>query len=177
MFFNRVNGKSRMKYLTSFFAILLVICPGCVTMQSGQQVYEADIVIYGGTSSAVIAAVQAKRMGKSVIFVSPDKHLGGLSAGGLGQTDSGRKEVIGGLSREFYERLGKYYGKKEAQWKFEPHVAEQVFEDFVAEYNIPVHRDEWLDRKKGVKLDGAHRLDYYPQRQDIQGQRLYRHDL
>ncbi len=144
-----------MKYLTSFFAILLVICTGCITMQSGQQVYEADIVIYGGTSSAVIAAVQAKRMGKSVIFVSPDKHLGGLSAGGLGQTDSGRKEVIGGLSREFYERLGKYYGKKEAQWKFEPHVAEQVFEDFVAEYNIPVHRDEWLDRNKGVKLDGA----------------------
>ena len=37
-----------------------------------------DLVIYGGTAAGVIAAVQAKKMGKSVIVVGPDKHLGGL---------------------------------------------------------------------------------------------------
>lgn len=49
---------------------------------------EYDVVIYGGTSAAVTAAIQVKKMGKSVIVISPDKHLGGLSAGGLGYTDS-----------------------------------------------------------------------------------------
>ena len=46
--------------------------------------YSAEIVIYGGTSSAVMAAVEAKKLGKSVIVVSPDKYLGGLTSGGLG---------------------------------------------------------------------------------------------
>ena len=136
-----------------------------------------DVVIYGGTSAAITAAVQAKKMGKSVIIVSPDKHLGGLSSGGLGWTDTGKKEVIGGLSREFYHRVFLHYDKDESwkwqpkekygnkgqgnrsidgeertMWIFEPSVAEQIFEDFVKEYEIPVHRDEWLDREKGVTL-------------------------
>ena len=138
-----------------------------------------DIVIYGGTCSAIIAAVQAKKMGKSVIVVSPDKHLGGLSSGGLGFTDTGNKAVIGGLSRDFYHRVWLHYDKDSAwvqqkkseyggkgqgtpamdgenrtMWIFEPHVAEQVFEDYVKEFGLEVVRDEWLDRAKGVKKDG-----------------------
>ena len=140
-----------------------------------------DVVVYGGTSAGVMAAVQAKREGKSVVIVCPDKHLGGLSSGGLGYTDTGKKEVIGGLAREFYHRVWLHYQKKDAwtwqkrseygnkgqgspaidgaqrtMWIFEPHVAEQIFEDFIKEYKIEVHRDEWLDRSKlGVeKQDG-----------------------
>ncbi|MGI9430468.1 MAG: FAD-dependent oxidoreductase [Bythopirellula sp.] len=115
-----------------------------------------DVVVYGPTSAGVVAAVQAKRMGKSVVLVGPDKHLGGLSSGGLGKTDIGNKQAIGGLSREFYRRIGKHYGKDEA-WLFEPHVAERVFEDFVQENQIDVHRDEWLERSPGrgvTKRDG-----------------------
>ena len=117
---------------------------------------EYDLVVYGQTSAGVMAAVQARRLGKTVILVGPDKHLGGLSSGGLGSTDIGNKAAIGGLSREFYGRLGKHYGKPE-MWTFEPHVAEQVFENFIAENNITVHRDEWLDRTpgKGVKLENG----------------------
>ncbi|MVM36634.1 FAD-dependent oxidoreductase [Spirosoma sp. HMF3257] len=137
----------------------------------------ADVIIYGGTSAAVMAAVQVKKMGKSVIIVSPDKHLGGLSAGGLGFTDTGNKEVIGGLSREFYQRLYQHYqkdsswewqkrseygnkgqgtpaidGTNRTMWIFEPHAAEQVFEDFVREYKLTIYRDEWLDRSvKGIQ--------------------------
>jgi hypothetical protein len=139
-----------------------------------------DVVIYGGTSAAITAAVQAKRMGKTVIVVSPDKHLGGLSSGGLGYTDTGNKAVIGGLSRDFYHRVWQHYDRAEAwqwqkkseygnkgqgtpaidgaqrtMWIFEPHVAEQVFEDFVRENGITVVRDEWLDRAKGVKKADA----------------------
>lgn len=136
----------------------------------------ADLIIYGGTSAGVIAAVQAKRMGKSVVIVCPDKHLGGLSSGGLGFTDTGDKSVIGGLAREFYHRIWQHYDRPEAwrwqkkeqygnkgqgtpaidgenrtMWIFEPHVAEQVFEDFVREYHLRVDRDEWLDRARGVQ--------------------------
>ena len=79
---------------------------------------EYDVVIYGGTGAAIGAAVQAKRMGKSVVVVSPDKHLGGLSSGGLGFTDTGNKAVIGGVSREFYHRVWQHYDKAGA-WKWQ----------------------------------------------------------
>ena len=143
------------------------------------QAADYDVVVYGGTSAGVIAAVQAKKMGKSVVLVGPDRHLGGLSSGGLGYTDTGNKSVIGGLSREFYHRVWKHYsteaawkwqkrseygnkgqgtkamdGEQRTMWIFEPHVAEQVFDDFVKDYKIPLHRNEWLDRKKGVKKKG-----------------------
>jgi hypothetical protein len=132
----------------------------------------ADVVIYGGTSGAIAAALQAKAMGKSVVVVSPDRHLGGLSSGGLGWTDSGKKEVIGGLAREFYRRLKQHYDKPEAWvhqqpeeykhytanadaiWVFEPKVAEAAFEAWVKEQGIPVVRDAWLDREQGVVKEG-----------------------
>jgi hypothetical protein len=85
-----------------------------IDAQTSPKTRTADVIVYGGTSGAVMAAVQVKKMGKSVILVSPDKHLGGLSAGGLGYTDSGNKEVIGGISKEFYQVLFKHYQKPEA---------------------------------------------------------------
>ncbi len=77
-----------------------------------------DVVVYGGTSAGVIAAVQAKKMGKSVVIVGPDKHLGGLSSGGLGYTDTGNKAVIGGLARNFYHRVWMEY-QKDATWAWQ----------------------------------------------------------
>jgi hypothetical protein len=140
---------------------------------------KADIIVYGCTSGAVTAAIQARRMGKSAIMVCPEKHLGGLTAGGLGWTDSGNRAVIGGLSREFYHRVWKHYDKPEAwrwqkkeeygnkgqgtealdqtartMWIFEPHVAEKVYEEWVKELRIPVYRNSWLDRKGGVRKQG-----------------------
>ena len=80
--------------------------------------YEADIVVYGGTSADVVAAIQSVKMGKSVILVSPDLHFGGMSSTGLGSTDSGNTKSIGGVAREFYEQVHLYYRKPEAwQWQ------------------------------------------------------------
>jgi hypothetical protein len=101
------------------------------------QKYKVDVVVYGGTSAGVIAAYTAKKLGKSVILVQPSRHLGGLSAGGLGQTDIGNKSAITGLSHDFYKRIGKHYGVPE-QWIFEPHVAEKVFNEYISEANIKV---------------------------------------
>jgi glycine/D-amino acid oxidase-like deaminating enzyme len=80
----------------------------------------------------IVAAVQAAQLHHSVLLIEPGRHLGGMTSGGLGQTDIGNKMVIGGLSREFYRRVGQAYGKGEA-WKFEPHVAEKVFTDWIAD--------------------------------------------
>ncbi|CAN5450251.1 hypothetical protein BH23BAC1_BH23BAC1_06950 [soil metagenome] len=161
-----------------FLSAFLFLNLSCSENFSKENFHQADIIIYGGTSAAITAALQATRMGKSVIVVSPDVHLGGLSSGGLGFTDTGNKEVIGGLSREFYHRVYLHYQKPEAwkwqaqseygnkgqgtpaidgaertMWIFEPHVAEAVFEDFVKENNIQIFRDEWLNREEGVKKE------------------------
>uniref|UniRef100_UPI0039832F0E FAD-dependent oxidoreductase n=1 Tax=Daejeonella sp. TaxID=2805397 RepID=UPI0039832F0E len=89
-----------------------------LSMKSDKSTYEADLIVYGGTSAAITSAVQAARMGKSVLVVSPDTHLGGLSSGGLGFTDTGNKQVIGGLAREFYHRIYLHYQKEESwQWQ------------------------------------------------------------
>jgi hypothetical protein len=139
--------------------------------------FKTDLLIYGGTAAAVIAAVQARRMGKSVLMVSPDQLLGGMSASGLGFTDAGNTAAIGGLAREFYQRLYDYYQDPahwrwerpeeytnqgqdtpaidhtyQACWCFEPRAAKAVFEQFVKEYEIEVHRPAWLDREHGVEV-------------------------
>jgi hypothetical protein len=151
----------------------------CFALSLGFAANPSDLVIYGCTSGAITAAVQAKRMGKSVTVVCPERHLGGLTAGGLGWTDSGNKAVIGGLSREFYHRVWQHYEKPGAwrwqkreeygnkgqgtealdktgrtMWIFEPHVAERVYEGWVKEVKIPIVRNAWLDREEGVKKDG-----------------------
>ena len=73
------------------------------------QIYNSDIVIYGGTSSGVIAAIEASRLGNEVILIEPSSRIGGLTTGGLGQTDIGNKQVIGGVALEFYQNIKKYY--------------------------------------------------------------------
>ncbi len=113
-----------------------------------------DVAVYGGTSGGVAAAVQAARMGKKVVLIEPGKHLGGLTSGGLGATDIGNKRAIGGISHEFYRRLGKHYGEEEA-WTFEPHVAEKVMNELVREAGVTVVLDERLDLAGGVKKSAA----------------------
>lgn len=82
-----------------------------------------------------MAAVQARRMGKSVALAVFNTHLGGLSSGGLGATDVGNTGSIGGAAREFYRRIGQRYGVAE-RFNFEPHVAREVFQDWLAEVQV-----------------------------------------
>src|SRR5262245_59240316 len=124
----------------------LRLIPAVLLLFVGCQAFAAetyDVVIYGGTSGGVAAAVQVKRMGKTVVLIEPGKHLGGLTSGGLGATDIGNKAAIGGISREFYQAIKAHYekpeawvhskggpGKEDAMWTFEPHVAEAIYRRF-----------------------------------------------
>lgn len=136
---------------------------------------EADVVIYGGTSAGVIAAVQVQRMGHTAILIEPSTHLGGLTSGGLGATDIGNKRAIGGLSREFYRRVHQHYAQASAwtwerseeyrsdrqasgedtMWTFEPHVAEQIMRTFVREAGVTLVEGERLDLQQGVIRDAT----------------------
>jgi len=115
----------------------------CGFAAQAAELVESDLCIYGGTSGGVVAAVQAARMGKSVVVVEPGRHLGGMTSGGLGQTDVGNSATIGGLSREFYRRVGQRYGRAES-FTFEPHVAEEVFAGWLQELQVPVYYERRL---------------------------------
>lgn len=160
---------------------LMFVCALTLSISYASSIHQADVVIYGGTSAAITSAVELKRSGKSVIIVSPDLHLGGLSSGGLGFTDTGNKSVIGGLAREFYQKVYDHYEQKNAwlwqtkesygnkgqgtpamdganrtMWIFEPHVAESIMENWVKEYDLQVFREEYLDRSSAglIKENG-----------------------
>ena len=133
-----------------------------------------DVVVYGGTSGGVIAAVQAGRMGKNVVLLEPTHHIGGMTAGGLGATDMGNEKAIAGVSREFYQRILQHYQQSPA-WKyetrdqyekrekyyrgdalfgFEPHVAEQTYKEMAADAHVQIELGERLELKEGVKTEG-----------------------
>ncbi|AXI10567.1 xanthan lyase [Oceanobacillus zhaokaii] len=107
------------------------------------KVITKDLIVYGATPAGITAAIQAKKMGLSVAIAEFSNHIGGITASGLGATDLGAKEAIGGLSREFYQRLGSYYGKEE-QWTFEPKAAKLIFTEWVKEHDIPIYYRQHL---------------------------------
>jgi hypothetical protein len=112
---------------------------------------QVDICVYGGTSGGVIAAYTARKAGKTVILIEPGKRLGGMTSGGLGLTDIGNKYAITGLARDYYRRIGQHYGKFE-QWIFEPHVAEDLFSEYVKRGQIDVllsHRLSSVKKSSG----------------------------
>ncbi|MCG2461252.1 FAD-dependent oxidoreductase [Flavobacteriaceae bacterium F89] len=157
----------------AFFCILLLSFHTIIG-----QTKKYDIVIYGGTSAGVAAAIQSSRMAKSVVLIEPSDRIGGLTTGGLGATDIGNKQAIGGISREFYENIKKYYdvpahwkwqqksefleGRQsrtakgeDTMWTFEPSAALAVYNEMIAAGNIDLAYNERLDRKNGVEKEGG----------------------
>lgn len=114
-----------------------------------------DVVVYGATASGSIAAIAAAGEGVEVALLEPGRHVGGAVSGGLGRTDHGNKDVIGGLTLEFFERVGKHYGK-DIEWFLEPHVAEDTFRYWLREAGVDVffeHRVETA-QKMGTRITG-----------------------
>ncbi len=157
------------RYLLLSITLLLLVV-GCAEQD------HFDVVVYGASSGGIAAAIQAKRMGKSVVLLEPSARMGGLTTGGLGQTDIGNKSAIGGFSREFYAGIKTHYSNPEnwkwqtsqsymdggqtrtepgepTMWTFEPSAALKVYSDFIKKEKIKLLLNEKLDRKNGVKLE------------------------
>ncbi|MDQ1231586.1 FAD-dependent oxidoreductase [Sphingomonas sp. SORGH_AS_0879] len=134
----------------------------------------ADIVIYGCTAGGVIAAIEGRRLGRSVTLVCRDAYVGGMTTNGLSWSDTGNHRAIGGLALDFYRRVKRHYDDPAAwslaprparaenfvddgaMWQFEPHVAEHILEDWIAEAGVTVVRDQPIDRSPhGVERNGA----------------------
>lgn len=105
---------------------------------------ENDVIIYGGTPAGITAAIQVKKAGLSVAIVEFSSHVGGMTASGLGATDLGAEAAIGGLSKEFYQKIAAYYGK-DKQWTFEPKAAQYVFDQWIKQHEIPVYVNQHLE--------------------------------
>lgn len=144
----------------------------------GQKTKSYDVVVYGGTSAGIASAIQSSRMGKSVVLIEPGKRLGGLTTGGLGQTDIGNKYVVGGISREFYQNINRYYQVPEnwkwqsrsdymdegqtrtekdedAMWTFEPSAALKVYHQMLSGEKVDIVYGERLNRGNGVIKKGG----------------------
>ena len=161
-----------MKKIIGFLTLVMMI------QVSSAQSKKYDIVVYGGTSAGVAAAIQASRMGKSVVLIEPTNRVGGLTTGGLGQTDIGNKQAIGGISREFYENIKKYYDDpknwkwekrseyidggqtrteegESSMWTFEPSAALKVYHDMLSNEKVKLVYEERLNRASGVNKVGG----------------------
>lgn len=130
---------------------LRLLCLSFLLVYAAAAQQQVDICVYGGTSGGVIAAYTAKKAGKTVLLIEPGNHLGGMTSGGLGLTDIGNKYAITGIARDYYRRIGQHYGKFE-QWIFEPHVAENLFKEYVKRGNVDVlfsHRLSGVKKSNG----------------------------
>ena len=165
-----------MVFCASVVVVMNVLTNGCSQHMADEEC--RDIVIYGSSPAAISAAVQAKRMGKSAVIVAPETRIGGLTTGGLGQTDIGNKSAFGGIALEFYKAVAAYYADpkhwtrqrpesyfpdgqcagskgKETMWTFEPSAALSILEDWEERDGLDICRGELLDRVHGVeKKDG-----------------------
>jgi FAD dependent oxidoreductase len=114
-----------------------------------------DVVVYGDSSAAVAAAVQAKRQGLDVVLVNTTDFLGGMTCSGLSASDIFHRDAVGGVAREIYGRIGAHYGSRYVDY-FEPHVAQAAVDGLVKDVGVTVLMNERLDRSAGgVTKEGA----------------------
>ena len=142
----------------------------CFTTSSRAQVESRDVVVYGSTPAGIVAAIQLRELGRNVLLLEPSGHLGGMTTGGLGATDIGNKQVIGGMAREFYQRVLRYYESESAwrfqkrsdykgahqkpgetsQWTFEPRAAESIYRNWIETSKVELRLNTPLDRSKSL---------------------------
>jgi hypothetical protein len=127
-----------------FLALMLTVVGGCTA-----ETKEFDFAVYGATAGGVATAISASRQGLRVVLIEPSHHIGGMVTGGLSHTDKGNDSVIGGISREFFEKVGAKYGEP-LEWNFEPHVADQVFHEMLSQAKVTLVVDSRLREKRGV---------------------------
>jgi len=171
---NQLTSVNRLSIIVLIALFVSIIFENEIKCQN-----EYDVVIYGGTSAGIIAAIQSSRMDKSVLLIEPTHRIGGMTTGGLGATDIGNKVAIGGISREFYQNIRKYYNdsnnwrwqkredykgtrtdrSEDAMWTFEPSAALDVYKEMIESENIELVYAERLNRQDGVKKDGAKILE------------------
>ena len=161
-----------------FAACAATILSGCVRDSAPA---ERDLVIYGSSPAALTAAIEAQRLGRTAVIVCPETRIGGLTTGGLGQTDIGNKSAFGGLALQFYRDVADWYkvdshwkyekrsdyipdGQcagsfgEDSMWTFEPSAALAILERWERDNKLEIVRGEFLDRKPGGVVRNGSRI-------------------
>jgi hypothetical protein len=133
--------------------LIAIAATSCLPLAAVPKAQNFDLVVYGSTPSGIMAAIAAARSGLHVALVDKAPRVGGMVTGGLSYTDRGNTETIGGIPREFFERVGRHYNEP-VEWGFEPHVAEQVLKDMLQEAHVAVFLNSKLRETDGVKKQG-----------------------
>ncbi|MEM7516770.1 MAG: FAD-dependent oxidoreductase [Planctomycetota bacterium] len=105
-----------------------------------------DVLVLGGGSSGVAAAIQAARSGARTLVCEESPWLGGmLTSAGVSAVDGNEGALGGGIYRELRDHLEGHYGGAEALrtgWVsnvcFEPHVGAQWFAEAAREAGVEV---------------------------------------
>jgi hypothetical protein len=166
-----MNIKSQVLKMKIRHTLLIGLTCLFLSCAENQNHTDTDILVYGATSGGITAAIQAARMGKSVLLIEPSNHVGGTTTGGLVWTDYGEEGVVGGLAGEFYGRVTEHY-RSDAAWKvndpfrerlvnpklqyiksFEPRIADSIFRKMLSEAGIEVMTGQRLDLGSGVKKE------------------------
>lgn len=156
---------SRRQFIETTSLLSLFAFSSPVFAAGGIEHRKFDVCIYGATSGGVMAATTLARLGRSVLLVEPTRHVGGMTAGGLGWIDFGHASSIGGATKKYFDSVRAHYAAENIKtngWSVEPHVAELLFEKILAEKNIEVVREARLNsvqkagrRIRSITLDKA----------------------
>ena len=111
-----------------------------------------DIVIAGGGMGGVSAALQAMRLGMSVLIAEPTGLLGGQAvAAGVSTMDDMTRLRESGIYREFMDKVREFYGEQKKSiatpyWKadgkaFEPYVGNKILREMAESADIIFHAE------------------------------------
>ena len=144
------------------FALLSVLFAGASAAQD-KPIY-TDVLVVGGTTGGIAAALQTAKMGASTVVVEHTPWLGGmLSAAAVSCTD-GNHELRSGIWESFRQALYKHYKSNNlftgwvSETCFEPHVADSIFKAWVhAQPNMQVYYHWYFDKAmmEGNTIKGA----------------------
>lgn len=137
---------SRRAILGAAAAVAALPLISCAADASGEKRY--DVVVYGGVPGGVAAAVAAARNGAKTLLIEQTRHVGGLSTSGVNTSEIEHmlEPTYGGIAMEFYRRVGKHYGLDLPQYRWESHVAEQIFLDMLREAGVEIWYEKFIDR-------------------------------
>lgn len=148
-------------HFLAMFLTVLLLCVPCLADEVPP--LEADVCIYGGNASGVMAAIAAKKEGAGVVLIEPSRWLGGMTGGGINNLDWGNPAAVGGTTlKVLADESGgaaslKTLGSKEDQYGSVTRkgkgnaVYRQRFREIVAAHDIKVIYDHRLG---GVKMNG-----------------------
>lgn len=145
--------------LFALFFVLLAVASNA----QDKPIY-TDVLVVGGTTGGIAAALQTAKMGLNTVVVEHTPWLGGmLSAAAVSCTD-GNHELRSGIWESFRQALYKHYKSINlftgwvSETCFEPHVADSIFKAWVhAQPNMQVYYHWYFDKAimNGNTITGA----------------------